>query len=98
MVEVCKCCGHPLPPDDLEQRLTPMQGRLYQILRRAGTRGVEGRMLMELLYQDDPSGGPESTNIINVMSKNINKRLEAFGLAVQATARGPGGRHRLVKL
>ena len=94
MISVCKCCGHPIPPSSVEAALTPMERQLYTYVKRAGTVGITNRDLMDLLYANDPSGGPESSNIISVVTKNIRKKINPLGLTIKSTG-GPGSRYYL---
>ena len=80
---ICDCCGHPLPDDGPESALTPMQRRLFRILKIAGQRGVSGPELVDLLYQEDANGGPDSLSIVSVMRSNMLPRLAPFGLTIK---------------
>jgi hypothetical protein len=82
--KLCKCCGHPLPDDGPESALTPMQRRLFRILKIAGQRGVSGPELVDLLYQEDANGGSDSLNIVAVMRSNMLPRLAPFGLTIKS--------------
>lgn len=98
MVEVCPCCGHPvLDIDDVLTALTPLQKRVFKAIKRAGAGGVPGPQLMDIVYADDPTGGPESTNIIAVVAKQMNSRLVRFGLKLVGK-RGAGGFYTLKTL
>jgi hypothetical protein len=94
VVKVCECCGHPVPPDDIDAELTPTQRRVYHAVKRAGTMGITNPELMEKVYVDDPDGGPENTNIIAVMMKRVRLVLASRGLTIRSTG-GPGSRYYL---
>lgn len=97
MVEVCKCCGHPIASDEIAAVLPGKQRRLYEIVRDAGQLGVSCGTVMDRLYADDINGGPESHNVVQVQAMHVNRKLRAFGIAVRGRG-GPGSVYRLVKL
>lgn len=97
MVRTCECCGHPMPDDSVQESLTRMQRKLYNALVRAGTRGIPSADIMDAVYGDDPSGGPESYNVVHVMRCQIKDRLAQHGLAIKSR-RGPGAIWRLEKI
>ena len=97
MVDVCKACGHPLPGYEALLGMTPMQQRLFAIVHKAGKAGVTVDLIMDLLYQDDPTGGPTSTNIINVMKAKMQPLLQKHGMKM-VCRRGPGAVWTLEKI
>ena len=96
-IKVCQCCGHPLPPDNVLQALTPLQQRIFLAIKRAGPGGIGSRDIMDIVYANDPTGGPESTNIVPVVVKHMRDRLAPHGLAIRGR-RGPGALYRLEKI
>ena len=82
---MCKCCGHPLPSDAVEQGLSPLEIRIYRAVKRAGQAGITVPDLTEIVYNDDPNGGPESTNTIAVMKIRLNKKLASRKLVIHST-------------
>lgn len=89
-VDVCHCCGMPIPGDKVLDALTGLQQRVFTAIKRAGQAGIAGPRLMDVVYADDPSGGPDNPNIISVVATQMNPRLERFGLKLVGK-RGPGG-------
>lgn len=89
-VPVCECCGFPLVADEIGVVLTPLQRRIFNIVKRAGAAGISSPEVMEMVYQNAPDGGPDSTNIVAVVCNQMNKRLKQFNLKVQGR-RGPNG-------
>ncbi len=89
-VPLCKCCGHPIIDDGVGVVLTPLQRRIFNIVRRAGKAGIAGKDVMTEVYAADPGGGPDSTNIIAVVASQMNQRLAQFSIKIQGR-RGPGG-------
>src|SRR3954469_9602221 len=96
-VPVCKCCGHPIVSDEIWVVLTPLQRRIFNIVKRAGTAGISGKDIMEDVYANTINGGPDSTNIIAVVANQANRRLEQFSLKIQGR-RGPGGLFTIERL
>lgn len=98
MLKVCQCCGHPLPTDEAEAMLSPLQSKLYRIVKRAGSNGIASADISDSLYANRSDGGPPTArNVICVTAKRLRRNLEPFGLAVVAT-RGAGSRYYLVPL
>jgi hypothetical protein len=97
MVRTCKCCGHPLPDEGVLAALTPLQRRVFTAIQRAGPAGVPASQLMDIVYADDPTGGPVSTNIISVVANQMKPRLIPFGVQLRGK-RGAGGYYVLEKL
>ena len=96
-VPCCKKCGFPIVPDEIDIVLTPLQKRIFHLVKRAGAAGIAGWDLMDMVYMHDINGGPESSNIIAVVCTQMNKRLLQFGLQVKGR-RGPGGYFALQKV
>lgn len=95
----CACCGQTLPPD-LPDGLV-LRGKrftIYDAIRKAGKHGIDSRRLWSMLYDHDPNGGPESTNIISAHVGQINHRLRPFGQKLISGQAGHGvfGIYRLV--
>jgi hypothetical protein len=91
----CPECGHPIPADEVAAELSPMQRKLYEIVRRAGVAGISAREILVELYAHDPSGGPTGTNIVSVFAHYANVRLKKRGLEITAR-RGPWPLWRLL--
>jgi hypothetical protein len=53
--------------------------------------------ILEAIYADDPSGGPEQHNIVPVMKLHANKHLHRQGWHIKSSG-GPGSLYTLVKL
>lgn len=96
-VPVCKCCGHPIVPDEIGVVLTPLQRRVFNIVKTAGAAGISGKDIMGMVYANVRGGGPSSTNIIAVVVNGANRRLAQFSLKMQGR-RGPGGHFTLARL
>jgi hypothetical protein len=96
-VPVCKCCGHPIVSDEIGIVLTPLQRRIFNIVKQSGSAGITGGEVMDIVYANTCDGGPESTNIIAVVAGHANKRLAQFNLKIQGR-RGRGGVFTLQKI
>jgi hypothetical protein len=96
-VDVCKCCGHPVVADEIARELPPVCQRIFLAVKAAGTRGITTRRIAQIVYADDPHGGPESNSISVLISQSINPRLRNHGLVIRAR-RGPGAVVRLQAL
>ena len=94
MDKVCQCCGQTLPPEPLALKGLKLNGNRLEIYKRvlkAGRHGVTSLSLFEMLYGDDPDGGPLSTrNIISVYVCQLNHRLVPLGQKIVSEGRvGP---------
>jgi hypothetical protein len=96
-VTLCKCCGHPIVADEIGIVLTPLQRRIFNIVKRAGAAGISGRDIMDEVYANTQDGGPESTNIIAVVVNQMNRRLAQFSIKIQGR-RGQGGVFKIERL
>jgi hypothetical protein len=78
----CPGCGRPLPHDNLG--LPPIKRRIHDIVGRHP--GISAEHLCELVWADDPGGGPESgRKAIHVHVNQLNHRLAPFGIAVRGS-------------
>lgn len=93
---VCPHCGHPTG-NEVTDVLSHSERLLFQIVSATGTFGIIKRDIMTKLYEDDPTGGPESSTIVNVMVYHINQKIGAFGLRISAQPM-PHGRYRVFPL
>lgn len=96
-VTLCKDCGHPIVGDDLNASLTPLQRRIFDAVKRSGSAGIGSRDIMDIVYADDINGGPDDTNIIAVVIKQMAPRLARFNLKITGS-RGPGAVFTLAAL
>jgi hypothetical protein len=67
-------------------RFSRTQAKVFDALWGRRDKGVSlsCREMMALVYADDPSGGPESENIITVViAQHIRPKIKAFNLAVE---------------
>lgn len=90
MSAVCKCCGHPIVSDDpIIAILTPLQRRIYNMVKAAGAAGIGASTIMERIYANDINGGPDSSNVVSVVVNQMNRRLASFNLKIKGRG-GPG--------
>jgi len=94
VVKVCACCGHPMPEYDALSGLTQAQQRIFNVLEKVGQAGITRNDLFERIYGDDPDGGPDSRNILNVQRTKMQRGLAKHGLRIVAQ----GGHYSLWRL
>jgi hypothetical protein len=89
----CPCCnGSGVIP------LTPLEFRVWDVLRRAGVDGLACADLTERVYADRPDGGPLSgTHSVWSHAHRANRKLAAIGQRIVASG-GPGSIYRLVRI
>jgi hypothetical protein len=56
--------------------------------------GVDVWQVLQYVYADDPNGGPDKHNVISVMAKHINNKIQSLGYRIVGTG-GPGSRYFL---
>jgi hypothetical protein len=86
---VCEACGQPVLVHSELPPLTPTQQTIFDIVRKRP--GVSAEQLRGLVWQHDPSGGPECRNTIFVHLGGLNARLRSIGI----TVRSEGGSYRI---
>ena len=91
-VQTCPHCGNPVL--GRKKLFTPMKDKLLTFIR--DNPGCTLRQIMEHLYGDDPTGGPES-NIISSMLSQMRQKLLDAGLDVVSTG-GSRATYSLVKI
>ncbi|MEY9506948.1 hypothetical protein ABIE87_006506 [Bradyrhizobium diazoefficiens] len=97
-LEVCECCGHPLPTLEVQLELTPRQRAIFGVLQKAGRAGIPLSLLVERLYSDHPDGGPLSAlNGVCVQRQHMQSKLAKFGMTI-TTSKGHGSIWRLEEL
>jgi hypothetical protein len=78
----CPGCGRPVPRGDLD--LPHVKRRIFDLVNQRP--GISAERLCELVWADDPSGGPESgRKAIHVHVNQLNRRLASFGIAVRGS-------------
>lgn len=93
-MKACPHCKRPFAPEIV------LGGKRRQALYDYVARHPEGvgvDDIMSHIYADDVNGGAESRNIVAVMTRQINKKLEARGYPVRLRGSGgPGSRYRII--
>jgi len=85
-MKICPCCKRPI---SLQIKVGGQKRqRLFDYIF-AHSGGATSNQLMNLIYADDPDGGPENPNVISVMVSQINKKLKPLGYAIRGSG-GPG--------
>jgi hypothetical protein len=80
----CPGCGRPMPRNDIV--LPPIKRRIYDIVSRH--HGISAERLRELVWIDDPAGGPENRKCLHVHVHQLNKMLAPLGLVVRGSGSG----------
>lgn len=90
--EVCPCCGgkltQPLTRDEMPLYFTGVQGRIYDLVRKANKNGLTANQLTERVYTD---GGPLfAYRCILGSIYCINRKLKKLGMEIRKAGRaGP---------
>lgn len=101
----CPCCGGPMtgiPMDRLvDVRMRASERKLLAALHKAYPRKLDMPALVDALYWDDPSGGPDTAEMVaRQMIYYLRKTLRTVGWTVNNARRGRGnkGLYRLEKI
>lgn len=103
----CPCCNRPMdaayaPIESLsEGRLEPQMRAIVSALSKAYPRPVSHSALFDILYGDDPNGGPENPrNVVAVRIWKVRKQIEKYGWTIPHNNGGIGsnGRYRLAPI
>ena len=95
-VTLCKCCGHPIPTDEIAASLTGKALKLYEIIASAGRVGITRDRAAARLYADDPHGGP-LTHPISQWKWIVNGLIRKHGVQIVST-RGRAAVYRLAEV
>lgn len=103
---VCPCCGQALPdfPSAAElavaAKLSPSEATILDVLASRSGRYVSFDAILDALYGDDPSGGPDSGPlIIRVMIHKLRRKIKGVNIMIcnqsvaivaDLSANGPG--------
>jgi hypothetical protein len=60
--------------------------------------GIMRNEPLDLVYADDPNGGPDNPNTVSVLIKHANTELAAQGFRISPAWLGRGARYRLVRI
>lgn len=77
MKRCCHYCGQPLPERRLGVRLTPREGKIFDLILNAGESGISNADLIEIL---GGSGGNRGSLHVHVF--NINEKLADTGYQI----------------
>lgn len=95
----CPCCGQTtsVAPAVVRALLAPIERRVYDAIVRYPLR-YTSTSLANIVYADDPNGGPESgKNVMCVTVNHINKKFKRFGWRIVAMRPGSRGGYKLTK-
>jgi hypothetical protein len=92
-IETCSCCGQPVVPVE-ELHLSPIQRRIFDAVRRRP--GISAENLRDVVWADDPNGGPECRHCIYVHVFQLNQRLAPLSILVRAP-KGAGAGYRVIR-
>jgi DNA-binding response OmpR family regulator len=104
---VCPCCGGAIntgkaPLESLpEMNVAEQKRRIVAALVRAFPRAVDVKDLVEALYWDNPSCGPDGAErVLRVHVSGLRRDLKRYGWTIPNNTNGMGnyGRYRLAPL
>ncbi len=75
----------------------PVRQRIVDIVANRPD-GITRGELLDVVYADDPNGGPENPNTVSVLIHCANQQLAQQGYRIESAWRGRGGRYCLVKV
>ena len=92
---LCPTCHRPFPP-----RLAvhgPVRQRIVDLIANRPD-GITRGEILDVVYADDPNGGPGNPNTVSVLIKHANEELAAQGWHIAPAWLGRGARYRLVRI
>jgi DNA-binding winged helix-turn-helix (wHTH) protein len=76
----CHYCGQPLPAHRLNVPMTPVEGRIFDLILRAGEDGILNRDLIDIVWPDDDATKISKT--LSVHIAHINEKLAERGYRI----------------
>jgi hypothetical protein len=92
---ICPACRRPFPPKLIVHG--PVRQRIVDIIANRPD-GITRSEIIDLVYADDSSGGPDNSNTISVLIKRANAELAVQGFRIEPAWLGRGARYRLIQL
>lgn len=91
---------HMLPLSGLlEVPLSHMDRTIVEILSRSYPRAISSTVLTDMVYAEDPDGGPDyAKNSLQVTVCRLRPKLEPYGWTIPRNATGSPGQYRLQML
>ena len=80
--DICPCCRQVIAPTGLH--LPPIKQRIYDVVRQRP--GISAVTLRDLVWADDPNGGPEDRKVLHVHVSQLNQLLAPYGVCVRSEA------------
>jgi hypothetical protein len=87
-------CRRPFPPALIVTG--PIRRRIVDAIANRPD-GITINELMDVVYGDDPAGGPDTPNSLYVIIKHANEQLSDQGYQIKPAWRGRGAGYRLIK-
>jgi hypothetical protein len=75
----------------------PVRQRIVDLIANRPD-GITRSELIDIVYADDPNGGPDNPNTICVLVHHANAELAPQGFRILPAWRGRGARYRLVRV
>jgi hypothetical protein len=75
----------------------PVRQRIVDVIANRPD-GITRAELLDVVYGDDPNGGPDNPNTICVLINHANEELAAQGWHIAPARLGRGARYRLVRI
>ena len=94
-LRLCPTCRRPYPPRLIVHG--PVRQRIVNLVASRPD-GITRGELLDLVYADEPNGGPDNPNTISVLIKHANEELVAQGFRIEPAWLGRGARYRLVRV
>ena len=94
-LHLCPTCRRPYPPPLVVHG--PVRQRIVDLIAMRPD-GISRGEILDLVYGNDPNGGPANPNTISVLIKHANAELAAQGFRISPAWLGRGARYRLVRV
>lgn len=98
----CPCCGRPISVPTIEllidrYRLASREEKILRAVWRGRGFPVMTDRIFDVMYEDDPDGGPTWSNMYNSFKSGLHKlrlKIDGSGISIQNVGKGQG--YRLV--
>lgn len=89
-VKICECCGQEIRTDiDLGVKLSRGDRTIVNAVHKAGKNGILTPRLFDILYSDDPDGGPETgMKTLHTRVHLLNRKIKPAGYYIRGEHSG----------
>lgn len=99
----CPCCGQVVGVPMLDiiidhYQIAPMPARILRAIWNGKGHPVKSERIFDVMYEDDPDGGPHHAQMYNALKIGIwrlREKLEGSGISIESAGYGLGYRLKI---